>query len=79
MNKDEHELSEFKVSLEVVAIFKDGLKKLDEVAVESTGNAGYFAREIKPKVKRVAIINPMQFKIILHSIRAPEHPGHARG
>ena len=69
MNKGEHELREFKVSSEGVTKFKDGLKKSDEVAVESTGNAGYFAREIKPKVKRVAIINPTQFKIISHSIK----------
>ena len=69
MSKGDHELSEFRVSPEGVAKFKDSLKKSDEVAVESTGNAGYFAREIKPKVKRIAIINPAQFKIISHSIK----------
>ncbi len=69
MNNGGHEVREFRVSPEGVAKFKDSLKKSDEVAVESTGNAGYFAREIKSKVKRTAIINPTQFKIISHSIK----------
>jgi len=69
MTKGGHELSEFRVNPEGIESFKGSLKKSDEVAVESTGNTGYFAREIKAKVKVVRIINPTQFKIISHSIK----------
>jgi len=69
MTKGGHELSEFRVDSEGIESFKGSLKKSDEVAVESTGNAGYFAREIKAKVKAIRIINPTQFKIISHSIK----------
>ncbi len=69
MSRGKHELKEFRVSTEGITGFKDTLKKTDEVAVESTGNTGYFAREIKSKVKKVRIINPTQFKIISHSIK----------
>jgi transposase len=69
LSKRGHELKEFKVSQEGIREFRAGLSKTDEVAVESTGNAGYFAREIKSKAKRVAIINPTQFKIISQSVK----------
>ena len=69
MSKRNHNLSEFRVNPEGIKRFKDSLKKSDEVAVESTGNTGYFAREIKSTVKKVRVINPMQFKIISHSVK----------
>ncbi len=49
--------------------FKKTLNKDDEVAVESTGNTGYFTREIEECVKEVKIINPTQFKIISRSVK----------
>jgi len=49
--------------------FKRGLKKADEVAVESTGNAGHFVRQIQGLVKSVKIINPSQFKVISNSVK----------
>jgi transposase len=69
MKKDRYELGEYKVTSEGITKFRDSLKKSDEVAVESTGNAGYFAREIEGKVRAVRIINPTQFKVITHSIK----------
>jgi len=63
----EHQLGEFQ--LRELERFKKTLKKEDEAAVESTGNAAYFAREIEGRVKAVKIINPMQFKIISHSVK----------
>lgn len=69
LSKRGHELKEFAVSPGGIKEFERGLSKTDEVAVESTGNAGYFAREIKDKTKRVAIINPTQFKIISQSVK----------
>jgi transposase len=49
--------------------FKKGLKKTDELAVESTGNTGHFVRAIEGAVKRVRVINPMQFKVISESVK----------
>ena len=59
----------FSLNLKGLERFKETLTKDDEVAVESTGNAGYFAREIKGLVKEIKIINPTQFKIISHSVK----------
>ena len=67
--KGECGLKTFKVSPKDVEEFKKTLAKQDEVAVESTGNTGYFAREIKGSVSKVRIINPIQFKIISESVK----------
>ena len=70
MQKDGgHRLGTFKVSPKDVGEFKATLTKQDELAVESTGNTGYFAREIKGSVSKVRIINPIQFKIISESVK----------
>lgn len=65
----EYKILVFKVGAKGIAAFKKTLSKSDEVAVESTGNTVYFAREIKSLVKAVRIINPTQFKIISHSVK----------
>jgi len=65
----EHKIQVFKVGAKDIEAFKKTLSKSDEVAVESTGNTGYFAREIKSQVKAVRIINPIQFKIISASVK----------
>lgn len=65
----EHKIEVFKVAPKDIELFKKTLSKSDEVAVESTGNTGYFAREIKSEVKTVRIINPTQFKIISASVK----------
>ncbi len=69
LSKKSQELKSFKVSKVDIEAFKATLSKSDEVAVESTGNTGYFVREIKRAVKVVRIINPTQFKIISHSVK----------
>ncbi len=69
LSKKSQELKSFKVSKNEIEAFKNTLGKRDEVAVESTGNTGYFVREIKRLVKAVRIINPTQFKIISHSVK----------
>lgn len=70
MDKDGgHELMSFKVGSKGIKEFKRTLSKGDEVAVESTGNASYFVREIQGFVKVVKIINPLQFKIISNSVK----------
>jgi len=69
LSKKSQELKSFKVSKSSIEAFKATLSKSDEVAVESTGNTGYFVREIKKAVKVIRIINPTQFKIISHSVK----------
>lgn len=59
----------FKVSEDGIGRFKKTLRKEDEAAVESTGNAAYFVRKIEGLVKAVKIINPTQFKIISNSVK----------
>jgi len=65
----EHKLLEFTVSAKGIKSFKETLTKDDEAAVESTGNAGYFIRQIEDAVKLVKVINPLQFKIISSSVK----------
>jgi len=65
----EYELLEFTVSAKGIKSFKETLTKDDEIAVESTGNAGYFVRQTENAVKVVKVINPLQFKIISSSVK----------
>jgi len=64
-----HEFKTYGVRRAGIEAFKKTLRKSDEVAVESTGNTGYFVREIEGKVKRVRVINPRQFKVITMSVK----------
>lgn len=67
--EEKQEVEVFRVSKKGLGGFKRTVCKEDEVAVESTGNAGYFVREIEGLVKEVKLINPTQFKIISHSVK----------
>lgn len=49
--------------------FKRHLNLEDEIAVESTGNTAYLVREIEKRVKRVRVVNPIQFKVIANSVK----------
>jgi len=69
LSKAGKELKGFKVSKKEMEAFRQTLARGDEVGVESTGNTGYFVREIKDSVKVVKIINPTQFKIISQSVK----------
>jgi len=48
--------------------FCSKLKKSDEVAVEVTGNTRLFCDKVSPKVSRVVVVNPHQFKVISNSV-----------
>jgi len=65
----EHQFKTYKVRKTTIESFKKTLKKSDEVAVESTGNTGFFTREIEGCVKRIRIVNPIQFKVITNSVK----------
>ena len=62
-------IEEYKVSKKGYEAFKKKLGQEDEVGVEATGNSGYFVEQIKGKVKRIAVINPKQFKVISESVK----------
>ena len=66
---DDYKLKTHSVSSRGLAAFKESLCRSDEVAVESTGNTAFFVREIESKVKRVRIVNPIQFKVISSSVK----------
>lgn len=68
-SEDDYKLKTYRVSSKGLAVFKESLSRKDEVAVESTGNTAFFVREIQSKVKRVRIVNPIQFKIISSSVK----------
>jgi transposase len=68
-SEDDYKLKNHSVSAKGLAAFKASLTRSEEVAVESTGNTAFFVREIESKVKRVRIVNPIQFKVISSSVK----------
>lgn len=68
-SEEDHEFKTYGVNPRGLRFFKANLKKSDEIAVESTGNTSYFVREVAKSVKRVRIVNPIQFKVIANSIK----------
>ena len=65
----EVEVEEYNMKKEEMEGFKKRLSKEDVVAVESTGNTGYFVREIEDCVGSIKIVNPTQFKVIANSVK----------
>jgi len=70
------EIDEKKVKVEEYPVSSAGFKKFKgkltgsmEVAVEATGNSGYFCEAVRSKVSKVVAINPMQFKVISTSVK----------
>jgi transposase len=49
-------------------IFCRRLRREDSVAVEVTGNTRLFVDAVRPRVKRVVVVNPQQFKVISASV-----------
>lgn len=68
-NDKKYDFETYKVSSKGMEHFKKGLKKTDELAVESTVNTGHFVRAIEGSVSRIRVINPIQFKIISQSVK----------
>lgn len=68
-SEDDYKFKDYRVNLKGLEAFRTSLTKNDEVAVESTGNTAFFVREIESKVKRVRIVNPIQFKVISSSVK----------
>lgn len=68
-NDRKYDFETYRVSVKGLEGFKRGLRKTDELAVESTGNTGHFVRSMEGKVKRIRVINPIQFKVISESVK----------
>jgi transposase len=68
-SETDYKFATYRVSAKGLEAFKRNLETGDEIAVESTGNTGFFVREIEERVKRVRIVNPIQFKIISSSVK----------
>ena len=54
--------------LEELATFCGRLRRDDTVAVEVTGNTRLFVDAVRPRVKRVVVVNPQQFKVVSASV-----------
>lgn len=67
--ESDYETKTYRMCAKGLEAFKKQLCTDDEVAVESTGNTAYFVREIESLVKRIRIVNPIQFKVIANSVR----------
>ncbi len=68
-SETDYETKTYHVSPKGLSDFAKHLHSDDEVAVESTGNTAFFVREIESKVKRIRIVNPVQFKVIANSVK----------
>jgi transposase len=62
-------IKEYEVSERGIKEFRKELNKETEVAVEATGNSGYFYDEIREYVKEVILINALEFKAISSSTK----------
>jgi len=68
-SEERYTFKTYRVSRVGLAAFRKQLKAEDELAVESTGNTAFFVREIVSCVKRVRVVNPVQFKVIANSVK----------
>jgi len=68
-SEERYTFKTYRVSRVGLAAFRKQLQAADELAVESTGNTAFFVREIAASVKRVRIVNPVQFKVIANSVK----------
>ena len=63
------EVAEYRLTEDGLDAFRETLSNQDVVAVESTGNTGYFVRAIEDCVGSIKVINPTQFKVIANSVK----------
>jgi len=69
MEGDEEKIKSYEVNRKGLERFKRELNKETEVALETTGNSGYFYDEIVGKVKKVRLVNSLEFKAISSSTK----------
>ncbi len=56
-------------SVSDLGLLRRDLQKTDRLAVEATGNARWFADQVRDSVEEIAVVNPRQFKVISESVR----------
>jgi transposase len=49
--------------------FAKTVKKVDEVAVEATGNTRFFTQALKDRSCRIVVVNPHEFQVISRSVK----------
>ena len=49
--------------------FVKTLRKRNQLAVEATGNTAWFVKQITDRVKKVVVVDPNKFKVILKSVK----------
>lgn len=55
--------------------FRKTLRKQDKVAVEATGNTGWFVERIRERVSKVIVVDPHQFEVIRRSVKKTDSSG----
>ena len=56
-------------SLSRVDKFVKTLRNRDQLAVEATGNTAWFVEQVNGRLKRVVVVDPNKFKVILQSVK----------
>jgi transposase len=56
-------------SLSRVDTFVKTLRNRDQLAVEATGNTAWFVEQVNGRLKRVVVVDPNKFKVILQSVK----------
>ncbi len=64
---DAQRLETYPLTRDGLARFKRQLRKSDEVAVEATQNVHYFYDQIKPCVRRIAVVDTYRFGVVAKS------------
>jgi transposase len=64
---DTRRLETYALTREGLALFKRGLRKTDELAVEATQNVYYFYDQVKGHVSRVAVVDTYRFGVVAKS------------
>lgn len=49
--------------------FRKSLRRHDELAVEATGNTGWFIEQVKDRISRIVVVDPHKFKVIRNSVK----------
>lgn len=66
---EKEKIVEYEVNKRGIESFKKEITKGTQVALEATGNSGYFYDQIVGKAKRVALVNPLEFEAISKSTK----------
>ena len=66
-NEGLRQLGRVKLDKDSLTSFANHLASDDEVVLEATGNTFAIVRVLRPKVRKVAVANPLQVRLIAHA------------